>query len=41
LAGNAKVHDTTKEVLAEVFELERQHLLPVPQQFDKKSNNNI
>lgn len=34
--GNGKVHDITKKVPAEVFVLERQHLLPVPQSFDKK-----
>lgn len=39
--GNAKVHDITKKAPAEVFELERQHLLQVPHHLDKKSSNTI
>lgn len=37
--GNGKVHDITKKVPAEVFTLERQHLHPIPQWINKKSND--
>ncbi|WP_243122222.1 IS21 family transposase [Clostridium thermarum] len=37
--GNGKVHDITKKVPAEVLVSERQHLQPVPQSIDKKSND--
>lgn len=37
--GNRKVHDITKKVPAEVFDLEHQHLRPVPQSFKKFLND--
>lgn len=33
--GNGKVHEVTKKIPAEVFDLERQHLKPIPQIFEK------
>jgi transposase len=33
--GNGKVHEVTKKIPAEVFKLEKQHLKPVPQIFEK------
>jgi len=36
--GNAKVHEVTKKIPAEVFEFERQHLRPAPQIFDNTNN---
>jgi transposase len=35
--GNGKKHEITKKVPAEVFTLEKKHLLPVPQLFGKNS----
>ena len=39
--GNAKIHDITKKVPAEVFALEKQHLLPVPEMFSTKHSDDI
>lgn len=40
--GNAEVHGTTKKIPAEVFEIEREYLQPVPQySFTAASNNTI
>lgn len=35
--GNGKKHEITKKVPAEVFTLEKEHLLPIPQLFGKNS----
>ena len=35
--GNGKMHEITKKVPAEVFTLEKEHLLPVPELFEKNS----
>jgi len=37
--GNGKKHEITKKVPAEVFTLEKEHLLPVPETFGKISSN--
>lgn len=37
--GNGKKHEITKKVPAEVFTLEKEHLLQVPQLFEKKSSD--
>lgn len=37
--GNGKKHEITKKVPAEVFTLEKEHLLPIPQLFGKNSPN--
>ena len=37
--GNAKIHEITKKVPAEVFNLEKEHLKPVPQLFNNNINN--
>ena len=39
--GNAKVHETTKKVPAEVFALEKQHLIPVPYNEIKFTNDSL
>lgn len=38
--GNGKVHETTKRVPAEVFTLEKEHLMPLPKLFENYSNKN-
>jgi transposase len=37
--GNGKKHEITKKVPAEVFTLEKEHLLPVPELFEKNSSD--
>jgi hypothetical protein len=37
--GNGKKHEITKKIPAEVFTLEKKHLLPVPELFEKNSSN--
>ncbi len=37
--GNCKKHEITKKVPAEVFTLEKEHLLPIPELFDKSSTD--
>ena len=37
--GNGKKHEITKKIPAEVFALEKKHLLPVPELFEKNSSN--
>ncbi|MBK5263185.1 MAG: IS21 family transposase [Peptostreptococcaceae bacterium] len=37
--GNGKKHEVTKKIPAEVFALEKKHLLPVPELFEKNSSN--
>jgi transposase len=37
--GNGKKHEITKKVPAEVFTLEKEHLLPVPELFEKYSSD--
>lgn len=37
--GNGKKHNITKKVPAEVFTLEKEHLMPVPELFEKNSSN--
>jgi transposase len=37
--GNGKKHAITKKIPAEVFALEKKHLLPVPELFEKNSSN--
>jgi len=37
--GNGKKHEITKKVPAEVFTLEKEHLLPVPELFEKDSSD--
>jgi transposase len=39
--GNAKIHDITKKIPAEVFALEKQHLLPAPEMFSSKHSDDI
>ena len=39
--GNGKVHETTKRIPAEVFALEKEHLLPVPTLLENRFNKNI
>lgn len=39
--GNARVHEITKKIPAEVFALEKQHLLPVPEMFSLKHSEDI
>jgi len=39
--GNGKKHEITKKVPAEVFTLEKEHLLPVPELFEKNSSDTI
>lgn len=39
--GNAKIHDITKKIPAEVFALEKQHLLPAPEMFSTKHSDDI
>ncbi len=39
--GNANVHEMTKKIPAEVFALEKQHLLPVPEMFTSKHSEGI
>lgn len=38
--GNGKVHETTKRVPAEVFTLEKEHLLPIPNLLENRLNKN-
>lgn len=37
--GNGKKHEITKKVPAEVFTLEKEHLLPIPELFEKNSSD--
>ena len=37
--GNGKKHEITKKIPAEVFALEKKHLLPVPELFEKSSSD--
>lgn len=39
--GNAKIHDTTKKVPAEVFALEKEHLKPAPRLFVNPTNTSL
>ena len=39
--GNGKVHNTTKKIPAEVFALEKQHLIPVPQKINISTTKSI
>ena len=39
--GNKKVHEVTKKVPAEVFTLEKEHLKPIPNLFNIKTDTNI
>ena len=39
--GNGKVHNTTKKIPAEVFVLEKQHLIPVPHKMNISSTKSI
>ena len=39
--GNGKIHNTTKKIPAEVFVLEKQHLIPVPHKINISTTNII
>jgi len=39
--GNGKMHEITKKVPAEVFTVEKKHLLPVPELFEKNSTTSL
>jgi len=39
--GNKKIHEITKKVPAEVFTLEKEHLKPIPNLFNIKTDTNI
>lgn len=39
--GNGKVHNTTKKIPAEVFALEKQHLIPVPHKINISTTKSI
>ncbi|OPJ63386.1 IS21 family transposase [Clostridium oryzae] len=38
--GNGKIHETTKKIPAEVFPLEKEHLAPISNSFEKISSDN-